>query len=224
MLRKTTFLNQSLLLREEKKIRVRNEGRKRVTEMRERRTARVNDLSEKMTQQIIRSFITSEIEEIFKEEMERVREEESKELPPADATESVPPIVAQGLMGNRRYLSRQYVIESFPGFRWACEENGEPKIRFRLNGNRIEVLLYLATNEDRRRVLLQGQMAVDYSTVTFSEVDEVVEETAFKLYTGQRIYLMKSAKNVSLVTETEGSAGYVEMCPVLDVVGVSDRL
>lgn len=209
-------------LREEKKMRVRNEGRKRITEMRERRTARVNDFAEKITQQLLRTYMANEIAQIFVEEVERIREEEAQELPPGDSTEVVPPIIAQGLIGHRRYLSRQYVVESFPGFRWALEENGEPKIRFRLNGNRIEVLLYLATKEDRRRVLLQGQTVVDYSTVKFSETDDSIDD-AFELYTGQEIYIMKSAKNGVTIAVTQGRSGYDDMCPVMDIFELYDK-
>ncbi|OHT16449.1 hypothetical protein TRFO_02713 [Tritrichomonas foetus] len=219
-------------LRDEKLTRARNEERQRLQAMRERRKARIDSLSGLVTEPIIRSFIRNEIATIYEEErqnhvnfLESNNDELnglSNHLSNLVSNNNVSsngllvnsiPVVVSGL-AYRRQLCAQFLIDTFGNLNFVLDDNLQPKVRFRLKGNRIEALLYLASQNDINKALSMNPMIVDSCTLKLSVEEE--NESQLTLFTQQEINfipIMNSIKNVDKITTNGGQMVIKEMMP-----------
>jgi hypothetical protein len=210
-------------LKEAKAHRARIEEKQKMDAMRERRIRKINDLADVTSGQFVRGFIVGEIGKIYKDlEVEFAKETESAETGDDSGCEPVP-IAANGFVYGKRPINQKKIVDAFNGLRFSMDENGEPKIRYRFVGNRIEVLLFFATKEDARRALLQGTIQIDgYTTVQLSAADNL-EHQVMESYTGQRILFVGMPKNMETLCISKGIMGLLDMCPIADLSGFHER-
>lgn len=203
-------------MREEKAKRAKDEERMRLAAMRQRKDNAIQKISNDMVTPIIRSFIRSEIEKIFKEESIAIKESLAN-TPKNDQNDEViktpQPVVLSGLT-NRRHLSVQFLREKFAQFKFQLDENNEPKIRFRVNANRVEVLLYLANASDVNAICSQSPMQIEYVNVTLAPETED-NSTVLQSYAQQELTIIPATRHLENFAEDKGRSGFVSMCPVM---------
>jgi hypothetical protein len=197
-------------LKEEKTHKARLEEQQRMDAMRERRTAKIESLSTTLTNQIVRSFVCDEIMRIFESESDVVETVECDVGPR--------PIAVTGVFLAGKGVTVKQVYEAFRGFKFQFDDGGEPKIRFRYNGNRSEILVFLETKDEVKRALAQGSLQCELGQLQLALAEDVVGET-MTLYTGQQIMLGTIIRNADRVVVASGMHTAEENCPLLDLKG-----
>lgn len=201
-------------MREEKAKKAKNEEKMRIAAMRQRKDNAIQKMSNDMVTPIIRSFIRSEIEDIFNQESKAIKEA-SQNISKIEQNEEIvkapPPVVLSGLMG--RTLNPNFLREKFANFNFQLDENNEPKIRFRINNQRCEALLYLATFRDFQALCSQSPMQIEYANVTLTPETED-NSTPYVSYAGQELMII-CASTLDNFEEDKGISSLVSMCPVM---------
>lgn len=214
-------------MREEKIMKAKNEEKQKLTAMRQRRQLAVQRISTQVLNPLIRQFIRSEATKIFEQEVTLIKEETKnfeKELEQkqTEGSNTPPPVILSGLV-NRKHLNLNFLRDFFGGYNFVIDETGEPKIRFRFNGNRCDVLLFFATNHDVMHALAQNPIQIEFSTATLS-VEQEDENTKYShSFTGQEIKIVPVAKNIEDFSDNRGKSGYVNMSPLMPLDLYVDR-
>jgi uncharacterized Rmd1/YagE family protein len=195
-------------LKEEKAHKARIEEQQRMDAKRERRTAKIESLSTTLANHVIRSFVSDEIMRIFESESDVVETVECDVGPR--------PIAVSGIFFPGRGVTGKQVYETFRGFKFQVDDSGEPKIRFRYNGNRSEILLFLETKDEVRRALAQGSVTCEFGQLQLALAEDLVGET-ITLYTGQQIMFGTSMRNAERVVVANGMDTAEGNCPLLDL-------
>lgn len=201
-------------MKEEKQRRARDEERQRITEMRKRRQLAIEKMSVDVTRTIVNGFIRQEICNIFNEELQlRLDELAEKEEENQSEALNIPPVVVSGLC-YQRHLSLAFLRELFGQYSFKPDDDGGPKIRYRRNGNRYDVLLYLASIRDVNRILAQKSIVVDYAALQF-RLDEPSQVETCTSFTGQEITISPTAKHLENFDPEKCRADFCRACPVL---------
>ena len=184
----------------------------RETEKRNRKQGVVDRLSQDMCNSLIRSFIRQEVSQVYEEAVEEAREE--VEIPIEETKDGIPPVIVSGLP-YYRYPTSSAIYDLFRAYNFAVDDDGSPKIRYRFNGSRYDVLLYLRSKHDVNRLISQRTIQVEYSSLKLSLDDpaNVNDNDLVTSYTGQEIRVSPTAKNLENVAGNKGYAvGF--SCPV----------
>jgi hypothetical protein len=214
-------------VREQKLAKARLEEKQRITAMRERRQIAIKKFSEDVANPLIRAFVRAEITAILKDEAATVRDAvitdniETR----GNGNTRLPPVIVSGLV-NRKHLSPQFIQEHFGSYKFALDDDGSPRIRFRFNGNRFDVLLYLTSLHDVNHLVAQRSFQVDYSIARLSLDTEQEDESigCEVSYTGQNVNIVQSAKNLDDFSGKRGRSACDRMCPLICVDAVLDDL
>ncbi|OHT17440.1 hypothetical protein TRFO_12405 [Tritrichomonas foetus] len=203
-------------VREEKAQKAKNEEKMRLAAKRQRKESAIQKMSNDMVTPILRSFIRSEIEMIFKQEETAIKESKPaiEKIEQAEEIHKAPPPVVLSGLTNRRHLDIQFLRDLFANYNFQLDEYGEPKIRFRFNGNRCEVLLYFATVQDVLMIVSQSPMNIEFVTVTLTpELEDAHQQLVS--YAGQEVKIIPSSKYLDNFYEEKGQNGFISMCPVM---------
>jgi hypothetical protein len=180
--------------------------------MRERKQAVIEQMVRKMYSPLMSRFVRGEIERALREEESGPTGEEIPVV--VDGHDGVKPVVIEGLV-NRGMFSERYIREKFAGYRIALDENQKPKIRFRCNGSRFDLLLYLATEQDCNRLLAQKAVSIDYGYAKLA-IDQGDPGTAvWESFTGQDVMPQTPSKNLDDFAVVKGRRGVAKMIPML---------
>ena len=199
-------------MREEQRWKVKQQ---RETEKRNRKQSVVDRLSEDMCNSLIRSFIRQEICDMYEEAAAEAREE--VDLPIDETNDGIPPVIVSGLP-HYRYPTSAAIYDVFRSYHVALDEDGCPKIRYRFNGSRYDVLLYLSSRHDVNRLLSQRAIQIEYATVKLSVDDPDAKTNDADLmssYTGQEIRITPAVKNLEDVVKANRRHLFGFDCPVL---------
>ena len=199
-------------MKEEKLRKARDEERQRTIEMRKRRQAAIERMSTVITNATIHSYIRQELSEIFSEEL-TLRAAEADNEENQEEASNIPPVVVSGLY-FQRHLNRANICELFGQYSFAVDDDGSPKIRYRRNGNRIDVLLYLSSLRDVNQLLAQKSMVIDYIPVHFSLDDTPTDDTQTS-FTGQEVRISATAKHLDPFDANLHRLDFGRACPVL---------
>jgi hypothetical protein len=115
------------------------------------------------------------------------------------------------------------IVDAFRGVKFATDEKGEPKIRYRFLGNHAEVLLFFETKEDATRAILQGPILIDGCAAGQLSIAEDQESGVLDLFTGQRISFGEGAPNLEVISCHKGLVGFSNLCPVMDLTSFLER-
>lgn len=187
--------------------------------MRQRRDTAIDKFSSEIVVPIIRSFLRSEIEAIF--EQESVAEQAIEKIEhPEEVNKAPPPIVLSGLT-NRRHLNPMFLADFFSSYQFQLDENNMPKIRFRFNGIRCEVLLYFKSIRDVLRLLNQSPILIEYATVTLKVEEEDDTNHGLVSYSGQELNITSPSKYLTNFAETRGLNALVTMSPMIALENIT---
>lgn len=202
-------------LREEKLIKARNEQEQKLSAMRKRKQEKIEQMSSLMVEPLIKRFLRKEIAHIFIEEEKiyTANQKQNEDIIQKEASNDTPhPVSVSGL--SQRQLNRKYLIDAFGGYNLAIDENGEPKIRFRYNGNMIEAILFFATYDDVRKALASSPYHLDYALVTLTLLNNDKVDSV-SMYTGQPLFLSPTTKNIEQIYEENGKNCIVRIPMIL---------
>lgn len=194
-------------LRDQKINKAKIEEKQKLQAMRERRKVKIDQMTDLIIKPILRSFIHSEVETIFSEVQADLNQKTEVAASNTNLNEdegidvTSHPIVVSGL-NLMRHCNAQFILDTFSQLQFELDENMRPKIRFRLHGNRIEALLFLASQYEIRKALSQNPIFVDSCTLNLSlDLEDV---PTFKLFTSQEILLFPNVKNIEKITADGG--------------------
>ncbi|EAY04095.1 hypothetical protein TVAG_483320 [Trichomonas vaginalis G3] len=184
--------------KEEKELKKRQEDQKRKQAFQQKRQECLDKMASCVSIPLIRSFVLSEIENIFEDEKKKLIAEAEKETTELTQMGNLPPpILVSGLLS---YSSNKIsdIIQLFSNCEFVKDEENNPKIRFRLVGNRMDVLVYLQNKADVKKMLeMTNPMMVNCQQVSLSVEHRQPEmPEIFKCYTGQEMVIL--SKNIDL--------------------------
>ena len=186
----------------------------------QKRESVIQKISAQIVVPLLRGFIKSEIESIFKLESTVVPKPIIEIEKIEDEANKVPPPVILSGITSRKHLNPQFLREYFSNYQFQLDEKGKPKIQFRYNvHNRYEVLLFLATTQDVYQMLSNNPLTIECSTITVTPGDKESMNIHLNSYTGQelKIYpnLYSYMKNFDDVSNNGGIIGLISTCPIM---------
>lgn len=200
-------------IKEEKAKKQRDEEKQRLMAMRERKAEKINKITGNILESIIRVFIKSEIKEIYSIESESIAAENIQENNEDNSESEYNKVVVVSGFVLRRHLNSQFLLKTFGNLSFEIDSDGQPKIRFKCDGNRIQAVLFLSSIEEVRKALKINQVMIEYSTVYISRFENTNEP--FELFTEQQI-LKSSTINSEVITKSCGKSSFIEMSPFCD--------
>jgi hypothetical protein len=197
-------------LREARAVQARIDERLRTEEMRRRRMAKINQLAGLVAPWLVRAVLRDEINAIFAAEL---AEPGGVEDPlSSEAT----PVVVTGPFFFQKGLGSQAVLALFSGLKYALDDDGEPRVRFRSTGRHTEAVVWLAAKEDVRRAIEQSPITTEFGPVYVArEQPEGFEVHA--LFTGEKIVFDSETKNAETALRLAGMEALVRACPIADL-------
>ena len=188
-------------LREEKEAKKKAEELKRRNEYKQKRVETIERVTNLITKPLLRSFMKAEIASILEEEKKLIMiEEEELENKKEEQTsgDAPPPILLSGLLSYNFY-NLTYIKKLFKNCTFATDEKGDPKILFRFNANRFDVLVYLQNMSEVKYLVSQSPLNVDGQQVSLSiEQSPPDPGNVVQSFTGQPMVIASHAKNVDL--------------------------
>jgi hypothetical protein len=203
-------------VREERAQKAKEDEKLRVAAMRERRGIAILRMAEGVYNPLLRLFIRAEIDEIFREE--EARRDEAMSLPEISNGDNkiLRPVVVSGIL-HRKNHGIQMIRDLFAGYSFAMDEDGTQRIRFRSNGYRYDLLLYLASERDVNRLLAQRSVHIEYSVLKLALDPDDHQASAIQSYTGQNFLLVQGVKNMDDLIQSDTGKWFVQMMPVMCV-------
>jgi hypothetical protein len=202
--------------REERQQKAKIEEKQRFDAMRRRRQLAIDNLVNRLSSPLLRLFVRSEIDRVFEDEEISARGG-SLSLKVSKTDGELKPVVLSGLV-NRKALSTEYLGKQLGAANLAVDEDGGPKIRFRASGNRFDVLVYVASEQDINQLISQRSVQGEFGIATvWVDPEEAGGAGGLASFTGQNLVPTASARNLDGVARGEGGAGVAELIPVLCV-------
>ena len=186
-------------LKEEKEAKKKAEDMKRRIEYKQKRSVTIEKISHLISKPLLRGFMKAEISSILEDEKRLIllEEQELEKKEEQKAGNAPPPILISGLYSyNFNNLSN--IKKLFKNCTFATDERGEPKILFRYNANRFDVLVYLQSMSEVKYIASQSQVYIDGHLVSLSiEQSPPDPGNVVQSITGQQMILINST-NVDL--------------------------